>query len=374
MRADWIHRARVRASSVLLAVVLSGSFVAAAPPQLSASQEIADASARVQAYVEQGSRHVDEGEWEAAREQFLKAWELLPHYRIAANLAEVELKLGLYREAAEHLSFVLSRTPSAEIEDIAFARTQLDQCKSHVAALDIRVNEAGATVRVNGRSVGVSPLETEVFVDPGDVEVTAELPGFERASRSFQVVSGAQKNVVLALTKSPADVDWPRPVLARAPLPTKPAAEQENTGGIAPRTWVLLSGGALTLTAAGVTLAYGLKYKARNDEATTIREELLAQDEQGTGAPCAPPPGVRPDACTELDGKLNERSAAANVANIAMASAVVLGGATLATYLVWPMFASGRPHASASATQEKRLDVAPQFGPGVGGVVVTGTF
>jgi tetratricopeptide (TPR) repeat protein len=84
-------------------------FALAAPAVSAASEQIADSSARAQALMDEGSRHFDKKEWALAREYFLKAWELLQHHTIAANLAEVEIRLGLYREAAEHLSFVLAQ-------------------------------------------------------------------------------------------------------------------------------------------------------------------------------------------------------------------------------------------------------------------------
>src|SRR5450432_3751077 len=61
--------------------------------------------------VRQGSAEYSKQHWEAARASFQKAWELKRHYAIAANLADVELKLGRYREAAEHLEYALANLP-----------------------------------------------------------------------------------------------------------------------------------------------------------------------------------------------------------------------------------------------------------------------
>jgi tetratricopeptide (TPR) repeat protein len=356
-----------RYASAFLVAALTSSFALAAPAVSAASEQIADSSARAQAFMDEGSRHFDKKEWALAREYFLKAWELLQHHTIAANLAEVEIKLGLYREAAEHLSFVLAQAPSNKSEDLAVAKTQLDECKQHVAVIELTVNEPGATVRVNGKAVGLSPLETEVFVDPGEVVATAELAGFEPASRTFRVDAGVHSSVSLVLRRRAPERDLSPSTFPKiAPRPQL-THEQDREPGNPARTWVLVSGGLLTAAAAGVGVVYALRFYSLGDEAEPLRDQSIREGDRTLAAQhrqCSPPPGVRPDVCSDLQKKVEDQYAAGTVAVVAATSAAILGGATLATYFLW------KP----GGAQQARVHISPQVGSGSGGVLVRGTF
>ena len=48
-------------------------------------------------------------DWTAAHAAFLEAWKLNEHYQIAANLGSMEIKLGRFRDAAEHLAIYLRK-------------------------------------------------------------------------------------------------------------------------------------------------------------------------------------------------------------------------------------------------------------------------
>src|ERR1700742_4017684 len=78
---------------------------------------------------------------EAARTAFASAWELRHHTAIAASLADVEMKLGRFRDAAEHWQYYLASSPP----DRAEAEAQLAECSKHVGRIDVTVEPAAAT-------------------------------------------------------------------------------------------------------------------------------------------------------------------------------------------------------------------------------------
>ena len=55
------------------------------------------------------------GDKQGAYEAYKAAWALQKSYDIAGNLGNVELKLGMHRDAAEHLAFALDDFPPTEI-------------------------------------------------------------------------------------------------------------------------------------------------------------------------------------------------------------------------------------------------------------------
>ena len=70
-----------------------------------------DKAAAVKELVKQGTAEYMKKNWEAARVDFLKAWELKQHYAIAGSLAQIEMKLGRYQDAAEHLKYAIANLP-----------------------------------------------------------------------------------------------------------------------------------------------------------------------------------------------------------------------------------------------------------------------
>ena len=131
----------------------------------SSSQD--DATQAAKEFVRQGTAEYTKQHWEAARVSFLKAWELKQHYAIAANLGDVELKLGRYREAAEHLKYTLANLPPERAEKRADAEASLKECRAHLSAVRVSVSVVGAVVKLDGQDVPPGALSDELLLEPG---------------------------------------------------------------------------------------------------------------------------------------------------------------------------------------------------------------
>ncbi|HTE17232.1 MAG TPA: hypothetical protein VK689_02495, partial [Armatimonadota bacterium] len=106
--------------------------------------------------------------WQEAEEAFLGAWAIRKTYDIAANLGHAEHKLGKWRNAAEHFAFALRNWPFAgKPEPRELARQRFEEVRAKVGAVTIEVSVAGAEVAIDGKTVGVSPLPAEAYVEPG---------------------------------------------------------------------------------------------------------------------------------------------------------------------------------------------------------------
>jgi hypothetical protein len=55
----------------------------------------------------------------------------------------------------------------------------------------LSTNREGAEIRLDGKPVGTSPLEGELFLDPGEHKLVASLSGHEAVERTLQVSAGA---------------------------------------------------------------------------------------------------------------------------------------------------------------------------------------
>ena len=75
-----------------------------ASPALADANESAGENARADEYFRQGKAFVKEDRWEEARRAYLAGYKIKRGYDIAGNLGNVELELGLARDAAEHLA------------------------------------------------------------------------------------------------------------------------------------------------------------------------------------------------------------------------------------------------------------------------------
>jgi hypothetical protein len=170
-----------------------------------------------------GNRALEAGKWGEAESHYEVAFAGRPGADIAANLAQAETELGKKAEAAEHLAYALRMMPaSTRPEQRKAMEGLLADLKKVVCEITVETNVAGATISVDGRKVGTTPLQSGVFVEPGKRVIKAELAAHSPASASVDAAAGGQGKVSLEL--KPGDGAgggggkplWPIGVLAGA--------------------------------------------------------------------------------------------------------------------------------------------------------------
>jgi hypothetical protein len=307
---------------LVVALLVGGAPVHAAPPAPAESTPD-DATTKARQLVKVGTEEYGKQHWESAHEAFLKAWELKQHFAIAANLADVEMRLGRYREAAEHWKFTLANLPADRADRRSDAEKQLLECKTHLSVVRVTVSISGAEVRLDGNSVGASPLSEELWLEPGEHTIEAEHAGYSTASHRFAATEGESREVGLALEVLPQ----PGAAPAKQSGPVQQPAEEKS--GLAPRTLVLIGGSALTLTAVGIGIGYTVAANSASEEADKLREGLPV------GACVPAPPAQLPIVCTELAQKIDDRNTSTNIAVASFIAGGVFGAATTVLYLLW---------------------------------------
>ncbi|WP_437956491.1 hypothetical protein WME76_34545 [Sorangium sp. So ce119] len=151
----------------------------------------------------EGNQFYDEGRFAEAEARYQAAWDLQQSFDVAGNLGNVELEVNQPREAAEHLLYALDTFPLGEkLEKRTFLQKRLAEAKSQVGTLWISVNVDDAEVLIDGKLIGQSPLDTQVFVDPGKRTLEARRAG-ARTSTSLFVARGSDQRIALSLDTGP---------------------------------------------------------------------------------------------------------------------------------------------------------------------------
>jgi hypothetical protein len=301
---------RNRFSFLLLCLALSAARTAAAD----------DAEARRAAF-EKG--------WDALEaKNYAEAYRILsalfaekPAYDVALNLGAAEYQLAKYADAATHLSYGVRNAPPGEsVETIERGKQGLERIKQrYVATLTVSVAQAGAEVRLDGKPVGKSPLDVELFANPGHHKLEALLDGYQPATREIDVNAGQALTVALDLGAPLSGSGAPAAYETRPPAP----AEHSDTTA---RTVVLISGAALTAIAGTTAIIFGVKSSSAGDRADDITASL---DE-----PCLTP--GQSATCAELHDEIDDRNQSGKVANIALVVTAVAAVATGVTFFAWP--------------------------------------
>ncbi len=168
------------------------------PPVLLSSPLVTTPGEQADALHKKAKPLVAERRYDEAAKLLGEAFSLKPSHDIAANYGAVLLAMGRYRDAAGAFRVAREKMPT---EIPAAQRRRFDaqeaRARKKIAAVRIRVHDIGATVFVDGRAVGTSPIDHELFVDPGDHTFAAERGGRRTSAVDRNLVAGDDKIIDL---------------------------------------------------------------------------------------------------------------------------------------------------------------------------------
>jgi hypothetical protein len=193
-----------------------------------------------------GFKAAEQHRWDQCRAALLAAFAIRPHPQVAGNLAACELKLGLHRDAAEHIAYFLRELkPDAPREKRMYAEAGMREAQAKIEAVQVTVNVNGAEVRLDGKVVGRSPLLDPVFVMPGPHTFDAIADGFPIASASIDAKAAGMRDLALVLKRA----EPPPPPVVVVPPEARPVWPAVVTGALA--VGGLAVGAGLTVAANG---------------------------------------------------------------------------------------------------------------------------
>ncbi len=255
-----------------------------------------------------------------AHARLSQAYRLHQSYRTACALGQVELELQMYRDAAEHLDICITRYPD---DDPQQARERvlegLRETRRHVAVLDVDVNLLGATILINGVEVGTTPLDADLYVEPGRRRVTVRKAGYRDASEELFFPAGGT-------------LRW-RAVLAAG---NSESVYKVNSVSTAPYLGIGTALTVLTLAGAGTLSLIAHTESARAERAV----------ERAASNGSCPTTSTRPD-CTAARRQLDE---AARTSELATATLWAGAGMAVVTAIVhWVSSTASEPEQSYAA-------------------------
>ncbi|MEZ4310795.1 MAG: PEGA domain-containing protein [Polyangiaceae bacterium] len=339
----------------------AGTKSASAASPAVAAQATAEGAVREEARAAYNQALADfrKGDYDSAYTGFLEAERLqgAPQVpRIAGNLGRAELKLGKHRDGVAHLAFFLRHERGLDEQTVTEMSALLEQAKSRIGTLRVRVKQAGATISVDGSPVGTSPMEDDLYVNPGTHKIDVRTP---TASETRELTLGAGGSETLlfdlpapplaekpgAKTSVPASAPAPIP-LAKAP-PLTPAA----TPPFPARTVVLGTGLALTAVALGAGIGTAIVASGKGSSQQQF-------EHPGFTAP------------EEVAWKDLERERV-QLSNVSQSMFLVSGGAAAATTALFLSGAFAEPSPSSKPPEKKPALRAAFTGTGF---VLTGTW
>ncbi|HKY35334.1 MAG TPA: hypothetical protein VJN18_05305 [Polyangiaceae bacterium] len=271
-------------------------------------------------------------QWGEARDILRPLWAESKTYDVASSLAQVEYQLKNYAAGANYMAFALEHVaPMEKPEAIEKMRRGMTELRSKVGALKISVNQPDAEIMVNGQPIGRSPLEDEVFVEPGKLIVEARSPDAAPAVQSLEAVAGEAYTVELQLPEAkPAD-SAPR-LVANAPTTTAvPTSDSSSRSADRPSTkpaWPLYVSGGVALVGVGMAIGFHLA-------ANSAESDLNALKAKGGASGCADGSATASD-CAARSDAIDRHNSGRTWFTVGIGVGITGAAATLGYLLLWP--------------------------------------
>lgn len=215
-----------RARRPLLAAALLATLVASAAPGRAQS----DPREQSRAAFRRGVAQASAGDYAGARDSFLAAYHLFAHPSILLNLGIARAHTGEWVEAEQDLVDFLADDGGAKPDELASARAELAQTRSHLGTFRLRVTPTGARATLDAHAVAVIPgsfVDVRTTRGPHDLHVAAE--GFPPVDQVVSVDADHGPDVDVRLSHGHANT---------AP----PPMDGRNIAG-----WFLVGGGVVAL-------------------------------------------------------------------------------------------------------------------------------
>jgi len=186
----------VRGISIALAAVLLAVFVSGRAsgdePSDSAKQE---AGTRF----ERGVKLYEAQDFAAALAEFEAAYRLVPRYQVLFNVGVTQKRLFRYNDAVRSLKRYLELGGDKVPQDRRDAvDRELSEIRALVAEVVVKVDGLPASLEVDGRLVGETPLAGPLLLAGGHHQLRASRDGYDPASQEIDVVSGERVEVALS--------------------------------------------------------------------------------------------------------------------------------------------------------------------------------
>ncbi len=170
--------------------------VEASPPPPVDPAAAAEATAKEEArkHFDQGLALFDRGSLETAFPEFERSIAIYPTRAAIKNAALCLRRLNRFAEAVEMNERLLA-TPNVSAEEKAIAEGELTQLRPVVGNIIIDGIQSGATITIDGKPVGTTPLKGPLHVSVGTRTVRILKAGFETFEKRIEAPGGKEVTV-----------------------------------------------------------------------------------------------------------------------------------------------------------------------------------
>lgn len=155
-----------------------------------------------------------QGAYQAALQEFRKAYETSPHFAVLYNIGQAQVALGRPIEAIDTLTRYLhdgqSQVPPSRRQEV---EAQIALLESRLAELTVTTDRPGVLIRVDEVEMGETPLLQPIRLGAGTHEVSATLDGAPVVVRSVKLGEAERRTLDLAPVPAPAAAAAPRGTL-----------------------------------------------------------------------------------------------------------------------------------------------------------------
>jgi hypothetical protein len=350
-----------------MSIALSGTSAAQAVSPLDAG---AKADTEAADFFAKGKAAFAAQRFEEAYKAFQEAWARKKTFDTAGNLAQVDLKLGKLRDAAEHLQYAVKNFPlSGDQKPKAVMQKHLEETRSKLHTLTLDIKVPGAEIYIDGVLVGTSPHDA-FFLDAGTLDqpirrtIDVKHPGYEVWRGKALSLAGSQEyhrvdlKPIAAVPAKEATAQPPiAPQQAEGLQPEQPQPLPESKVPV--RKIVIGAGIGVTAALFSTGVAFTIVSNQHASDADALREKTR----KAVGSEACPTPGHGSPACEELLALGKEERSSGNIAFYTFISGGLIGGGTLVYALVKP-----------KASKVSGVQVVPVVSAGGTGVFVRGSW
>ena len=249
--------------ALLCALSLGAAATHAAP---TAAQVRAEAKSRF----DRAIRLFEDGNYESALVEFRTSMVGYPTRVAAFNITVCLRKLGRFDEEEDALGYVAERFPSTRRADVVELERARQEAADRIATLTLSVNEPGATVWIDGRRRGETPL-APLRVSAGVRTVQIKKSTFHTYEVRLDLPARTERTLVVALE---AETAPPHTDLAPRAETSPPSLPPRAPRSRAPLWPAFALGGAGLATGVAGAVFLGLRSGTVGDARGTCRPGL----------------------------------------------------------------------------------------------------
>lgn len=153
-----------------------------------------EAENRAADYYDRGLRLYEQGDYEAAIEEFVSAYCHTPYHRVLKDIAQSFERMVNYEKAVAYLERYLQETPAAEVEERRVQAARMEVLRGLPARLRVATVPPGAKITLRNEH-GLQALDRAdgdkpIAIPKGSYVMTVEQPGYKTITQPVEVEIG----------------------------------------------------------------------------------------------------------------------------------------------------------------------------------------